>query len=85
MVFLSKEETALLRQALGLSYYNRENPTRNRLFTGDAEKYPAAIASLLEREYMAVDHTFGPGGKEPYYKATDAGRFAVLEQKWSAA
>jgi hypothetical protein len=84
MVHLTSEEISLLRQALGLSYYNRENAKRNWLAMADAEKYPQALSSLIERGYMAEDYTFGMGGKEPFYKATDAGRFAVLEQKWPA-
>lgn len=84
MTHMTEEETELLRQALGLGLYCRENPTRNRLFVRDAEKYPEALASLLARGFLMEDFVFGQGGKEPFYKATDAGRFGVLEQAWKS-
>lgn len=84
MTHMTKEETALLRQALGLSFYCRQNPTRNLLFLHYAEKYPEALASLLERGFLVKDSTIGQGGVEHFYKATDAGREGVYDQPWQS-
>lgn len=82
MVHLTPEEASVLRQTLGLSYYNRENPRRNHLYQDDADKVASVVSGLIQRGYLSHAYTFGPTGRIPFYKATDAGRFAVLEQKW---
>jgi DNA-binding PadR family transcriptional regulator len=45
-------------------------------------KSEAAMDELLQRGFVKQDSVIGPGGKEVYYKTTDAGREAVLEQPW---
>lgn len=81
---LTNKEIDLLRRALGLSFYSRTTPTRNCLFLADAQHDFEHIELLIERGYMQEDSTVGPRGKRYFVKATDAGREAVLAQKWQA-
>lgn len=80
MTHLTEEETYLLRATLGLSYWNRENPQRNYVTRDD--KTGRTIDKLVARDFLAQDSLIGQGGREIYYKATDAGRVAVLDAPW---
>lgn len=82
MTHLTDEETSILRRTLGLGKFNRTNPTRNQLWMADAGDYLMHIELLIERGYMTTDSIIGPKGKRFFYKATDAGRVAVLDMPW---
>jgi hypothetical protein len=80
MTYLTEDETLVLRLTLGLSYWNRDNPTRNRSHGIDIEKYQRVMDNLAKRGYMATDSTYGESGKELYWKATPAGIEAIRDQ-----
>lgn len=82
MTHLDSDERMVLRRTLGLSFYCRTEPTRNWLGSVDAEKYADTVAALEQRGFLAKDKTHGQGGVEWFYKTTDAGRIAVLDQPW---
>lgn len=82
MTHLTEEETDILRECLGLSYWNRENPTRNRLDWTAKNDIP--VGKLLRRRYLkiAASCSMESCATEWFYKATDAGRIAVMDQPW---
>lgn len=80
MTHLTEEEAHLLRATLGLSYWNRTEPQRNHL-RPDA-KHERVVDKLVERGFLVPAEIIGQGGKEVYYKATDAGRVVVLDARW---
>lgn len=82
MTTLTANETIVLRQTLGLGYYNRKKPIRNHLSVENGKKYQDVIYSLVLRGLLKQDMTYDAGGRSYFYTVTDAGREAVLEQSW---
>lgn len=80
MIHLTEDETAVLRDALGLSYWNRQDPQRN--YCHRTDKTSTTIDGLVKRGFLKQDEVLGQGGREVYYKATDTGRVAVLDARW---
>lgn len=77
---LTAEETRILRDTLGLSYWNREKPTKNRVY--EMDKNSKTLSKMVDRGYLETYQVHGMGGLETYHKATEAGEAAVLQAQW---
>lgn len=82
MSTLTEEQTALLRQALGLTSENNDNPTKNRVDRTPQNKL--TIHSLQRLRYLRMTSgcSMSDGRVTDYYYVTDAGKEAVLAQPW---
>jgi hypothetical protein len=80
MTHLTEEETLVLRATLGLSYWNRETPTRNRLDNEIERTNAPVVEKLYRRGYMKPGKVFAPGGEERHWIATVRGIEAVRDQ-----
>lgn len=80
MTYLTREEVEILRSCLGLDHFRRENPSKNYLNVLTPKQMPV-VEGLIERGYMVTQKISGMT-ETTHYKATDAGRVAVLDQPW---
>lgn len=76
MSTLNRNQTMLLRSALGLSFYTTV-PTRNWLPQCVAEKYPEDVEELVRLGYLTRRQIVGQSIEEDI-EITDAGRALVL-------
>ena len=79
---LNEEQTALLRQALGLSSENHDNPTKNRFDRTPQNKLTINGLQRLRYLRMTSECSMQDGRMVDYYYVTDAGKEAVLAQPW---
>lgn len=82
MTHLTPDQTALLREILGLWDTNRINPTRNRSYSSRLSHDEALTASLVDRGYLTKHRITGPVDSYSY-TATPAGIEAVRDQRWA--
>lgn len=82
MSALTDEQTALLRQALGLTSENLDSPTKNRVDRTPQNKL--TIHSLQRLRYLKMRQEVRKEDCRTvgYYYVTDAGKEAVLSQPW---